>query len=510
MTLVSRVLGFLRDMVMAHMLGAGLSADAFFVAFRIPNLLRRFFAEGAFSQAFVPVLSDYKNRYSRAETECFIDRAAGALAGVLGVITVCGVLAAPLIIFVFAPGFLATESKYDLTVSLLRVTFPYIFFISLAAFAAAILQCHGRFAVPAFTPTFLNLSLIVAALWMTGYFEEPVMALAWGVLVGGVAQLLFQLPFVLRLGFFPVPRIRTDDPGVRRMLALMGPSIFGVSVAQINLLIDTLMASFLATGSVSWLYYSDRLVEFPLGVFGIALATVILPQLSDHHSAGSRETFSRTLDWALRCVLAIGAPAAVGLAVLAGPMLCTLFQYGEFGAHDVAMAERSLTAYALGLLAFILIKILAPGYFARHDTKTPVRVGVVAMLLHSGPESGPHRAVGSRRPGALHLARGLCERRAPVPRTAPARGLCPGGGLGGVPDPGVRRHRDHGRVSRHDLPAPRAMARLGDRGQGLAARGPDRRRCPAVWGWALGPGFALEKYDGVEGLHMIRALSFGR
>lgn len=382
MTLVSRVLGFVRDMVLAGMLGAGLSADAFFVAFRIPNLLRRFFAEGAFSQAFVPVLSDYKNRYSRAETECFIDRAAGALAGVVGVITVCGIVAAPLIIFVFAPGFLDTESKFDLTVSLLRVTFPYIFFISLAAFAAAILQCHGRFAVPAFTPTFLNLSLIVAALWMTGYFEEPVMALAWGVLVGGVAQLLFQLPFVLRLGFFPVPRIRTDDPGVRRMLALMGPSIFGVSVAQINLLIDTLMASFLATGSVSWLYYSDRLVEFPLGVFGIALATVILPQLSDHHSAGSRETFSRTLDWALRCVLAIGAPAAVGLAVLAGPMLCTLFQYGEFGAHDVAMAQRSLTAYALGLLAFILIKILAPGYFARHDTKTPVRVGVVAMLLH--------------------------------------------------------------------------------------------------------------------------------
>ncbi len=382
MTLVSRVLGFVRDMVMAQMLGAGVSADAFFVAFRIPNLLRRFFAEGAFSQAFVPVLSDYKNQKSRAETACFIDRAAGALTGVVGVITLSGMLAAPVLVLLFAPGFLHTESKYELTVSLLRVTFPYILFISLAAFAAAILQSYGRFAVPAFTPTFLNVSLIVAALWMTGFFEEPVMALAWGVVAGGILQLLFQLPFVLRLGFFPLPRIRTDDPGVRSMLKLMGPSMFGVSVTQINLLIDTLMASFLITGSVSWLYYSDRLVEFPLGVFGIALATVILPQLSDHHSTGSRETFSRTLDWALRCVLAVGAPAAVGLAVLAGPMLCTLFQYGEFGAEDVAMAARSLAAYALGLLAFILVKVLAPGFYARHDTRTPVRAGLVAMLLH--------------------------------------------------------------------------------------------------------------------------------
>jgi putative peptidoglycan lipid II flippase len=384
MTLISRVLGFVRDMVLAGILGAGVSADAFFVAFRIPNLLRRFFAEGAFSQAFVPVLSDYKNRQGPAETRAFIDRAAGALAAVLGVITLAGILAAPLLVLLFAPGFLEIESKYQLTVALLRVTFPYILFISLAAFAAAILQSYGRFAVPAFTPTFLNLSMIVAALWMTGYFEEPVMALAWGVFAGGIFQLLFQLPFVARLGFFPIPRIKTDDPGVRRMLALMGPSIFGVSVVQINLLIDTLMASYLATGSVSWLYYSDRLVEFPLGVFGIALATVILPQLSDHHSSGSAETFSRTLDWALRCVLAVGAPAAVGLAVLAGPMMCTLFQYGEFGTHDVAMAAQSLTAYALGLLGFILVKILAPAYFARHDTKTPVKIGVVAMLVHLG------------------------------------------------------------------------------------------------------------------------------
>ncbi len=382
MTLVSRVLGFVRDVAIAKFAGAGLDADAFFVAFRIPNLFRRFFAEGAFSQAFVPVLSEYKSRRSAAETRELIDHTAGSLAGILGLVTAIGILAAPLLVLVFAPGFTNVASKYDLTVSMLQITFPYLIFVSLTAFGAGILQSHGRFAVPAVTPVFLNLSLIATALWLAPMFEQPVVALAWGVFAGGAVQLLFQLPFLFRLRLLPIPKIRRKHSGVARILKLMGPAVFGVSVTQINLLIDTLIASFLVTGSVSWLYYSDRLVEFPLGLFGIALATVILPSLSEKHAQGSLDAFQDTLDWALRFVVLIATPAALGIALLAGPMLCTLFQYGEFGAEDVIMTTRSLMAYATGLLAFGLIKVLAPGYYARQDTRTPVRVGIKAMVTN--------------------------------------------------------------------------------------------------------------------------------
>lgn len=381
-TLLSRILGFVRDIVIARMFGAGTGADAFFVAFRIPNLLRRLFAEGAFSTAFVPVLTEYKTQKSHQEVQQLVAHVAGLLGGILFLVTAAGVAAAPVIVLVFAPGFLDNPEKFDLTVQMVRITFPYILFISLTAFAGGILNSYGRFGVPAFTPVLLNLSLIASALWLAPQMAEPVTALAWGVFVAGIVQLGFQLPFIKGLGFLLKPKLKRGHEGVRRILRLIIPATVGVSVAQINLLVDTLIASFLITGSISWLYYSDRMVEFPLGVFGIALATVILPNLSRQHAADSPEAFSRTLDWALRLVLVIGAPAAIGLALLASPILTTLFQYGEFGRGDVRMAALSLVAYSTGLLAFIAVKVLAPGYYARQDTRTPVRIAIVAMLTN--------------------------------------------------------------------------------------------------------------------------------
>jgi putative peptidoglycan lipid II flippase len=380
MTLVSRVLGLLRDMVVARIFGAGAGADAFFVAFRIPNFLRRLFAEGSFSQAFVPVLSQYKAKQSHEEVKYLVDATVGALGGILFAVTAIGVLASPLLVMVFAPGFIDDAPKYDLAVAMVRLTFPYLLFISLTALAGGILNTYGNFGVPAFTPVFLNLSMIGAALWLAPHMAEPVMALAWGVFIAGAVQLAFQAPYLLRLRLMPRPRWDLANQGVRRIGRLMLPGIFGSSVAQINLLIDTLIASFLVTGSVSWLYFSDRLVEFPLGVFGIALATVILPKLSQHHANQSTEAHSRTVDWALRMVIVIGTPATVGLMVLAGPLLITLFHYGEFDAEDVRMARLSLIAFSLGLLAYILIKVLAAAYYSRQDTRTPVRIGVIAMV----------------------------------------------------------------------------------------------------------------------------------
>jgi len=382
MTFLSRVLGLARDIVIARAFGAGSSADAFFVAFKIPNLLRRLFAEGSFSQAFVPVMSEYRARSTPVETRDLVAATSGMLGGILVLVTALGILAAPLLVLAFAPGFLADTAKYDLTVQLVRLTFPYILFISLTALAGSILNSFGRYAVPAFTPVLLNLCLIGATLWLAPRMKEPVAALAWGVLIAGIAQLLLQLPFLRIIRMLPHPRWRRDHAGVKRIMGLMLPGIFGSSVAQINLLIDTMMASFLASGSVSWLYYSDRLMEFPLGVFGIALATVILPRLSLQHAAAAHVEYERTLDWALRMVIVLGVPAAAGLFMLAGPLLVALFQYGEFHAHDARMATLSLQAYALGLLGFMLVKVLAPAFYARQDVRTPVRVGMVAVLAN--------------------------------------------------------------------------------------------------------------------------------
>ena len=378
--MASRVFGFVRDVVIAQTFGASAGADAFFVAFRIPNFLRRLFAEGAFSQAFVPVLSEYRTQREIGEVRDLASHVSGALLGALTVVTIIGVVAAPVLIAIFAPGFLSDPWKYALAVEMVRITFPYVLFISLVAFAGGILNTYGRFVVPAFTPVLLNVCLIGAALWLAPVFEVPVVAIAWGVLAAGIVQLAFQLPFLAALGMLVRPRLRRAHEGVARVISLILPAVFGVSVAQINLLVDTVIASFLVTGSVSWLYFSDRMVEFPLGVFGIALATVILPHLSRQHAAASPVAFSDTLDWALRLMVLIATPAAVGLGVLAAPILTTLFHYGEFSAHDVGMAARSLLAFASGLLAFVAVKVLATGYFSRHDMRTPVRVGVVAML----------------------------------------------------------------------------------------------------------------------------------
>jgi putative peptidoglycan lipid II flippase len=382
MTLISRLSGYLRDVVVANLFGASatIAADAFFVAFKIPNFFRRMFAEGAFSQAFVPILTEYKNTRGTHESRELIDRVAGMLTLVLVGLTALGVLCAPLLIGAFAPGFLGSGAKFVLASDLLRITFPYLMFVSLAALAGGILNTYGRFAVPAFTPVLLNLAMIAAAIWLSPRMEEPVTALAWGVFAGGVAQLAFQIPFLVKLRLVPVPRIAPGHEGMRRVLKLMTPVLFGASVVQLNLMVDTIIASFLVTGSVSWLYYADRLVEFPLGVFGIALSTAILPVMSERFVLGSGEEFSKTLDWALRWVFVIGIPSSAGLAVLAEPMLCTLFQYGRLGAYDVEMSGRALVAYGLGLLGFTLVKVLAPAFFARQDTRTPVRIAVIAML----------------------------------------------------------------------------------------------------------------------------------
>jgi putative peptidoglycan lipid II flippase len=382
MTMLSRVLGLLRDMVIARYFGAGAGTDAFFIAFKIPNFMRRLFAEGAFSQAFVPVLSEYKTQREHAEVRKLSQEVAGTLGAALFLITLVGMLAAPLLVAIFAPGFLDEPERFDLTAQMLRITFPYLMFISLTALAGGILNSYGRFAVPAFTPVFLNIVLIGAAIWWAPHFDKPVMALAWGVFIAGAVQLAFQLPFVWRLGLLGWPRWGWANEGVKRIGKLMLPAIFGSSVAQINLLLDTLIASFLVAGSVSWLYYSDRLVEFPLGVFGVALGTVILPSLSQKHAAASKKEFSRMLDWALRWVVTIGAPATVGLFIMSGPLLVTLFHYGEFNTTDTEMARLSLMAYSLGLLGFIGVKVLAPGYYARQDTKTPVRIGIIAMVTN--------------------------------------------------------------------------------------------------------------------------------
>lgn len=382
MTLISRVLGYLRDMVLAVTFGAGANTDAFFVAFRIPNFFRRLFAEGAFSQAFVPVFAQYREAHGQLALRDLLDHTAGALLTALTLVTLVGVLAAPWLIWVFAPGLSQADGRQDLAVEMLRITFPYLLFISLTAMAAGILNSIGRFAVPAFTPVFLNIALIVAALWLAPMFPEPIVALAWGVFVAGVLQLAFQIPYLVRVRLLPRPRFQRAHAGVRKIMRLMLPAIFGTSVVQINLLVDTVIASFLVSGSISWLYFGDRFVELPLALFGIAIATVILPRLSGEHARADGAAYGRTLDWALRLSLLVALPAAAGLIVLSIPILATLIQYNAFTDHDTRMAAMALAAYSLGLPAFILIKVLAPGFFARQDTKTPVKIAVIAMLAN--------------------------------------------------------------------------------------------------------------------------------
>ena len=379
-TMLSRVLGLVRDVVLANLLGAAPNADAFFVAFKIPNFLRRLFAEGAFSQAFVPVLTETREQGSHEAVRHLVDRVAGVLGGSLFALTALAMVMAPWVALIFAPGFSRDVAKLALTADLIVWTFPYLFLISLTGFCGAILNTYRRFAVPAYTPVLLNLSLITAAVVWAPAMPEPAMGLAIGVTLAGVVQLLFQLPSLRALKLTPRPVWDTKDEGVKKILMLMVPALFGVSVSQINLLFDTVLASLLPDGSVAWLYYSDRLTELPLGVFAIAIATVILPTLSALNTRAEPEEFSQTLAWAMRNVLLIAVPATVALWLLAEPILATLFQYGAFTDRDVEMAAASLRAYTVGLGGFMLIKVLAPGYYARQDMKTPVKIGIIAMV----------------------------------------------------------------------------------------------------------------------------------
>ncbi|MEN8216048.1 MAG: murein biosynthesis integral membrane protein MurJ [Pseudomonadota bacterium] len=382
LTLISRILGFIRDMVIAYVFGASTSADAFFVAFKIPNFMRRLFGEGAFSQAFIPVISEYKTQRDKAEVKHLVNHVAGHLGGVLLLVTVIGIVIAPLLVLIFAPGFFQNKEKYDLTIAMLQITFPYLLFIALTAFAGAVLNTYGQFAVPALTPVLLNVCMIGAALWIAPSLEQPVMALAYAVFFAGLIQLAFQLPFLHRLHLLPKPSFKRHDEGVSRIYRLMLPALFGVSVSQINLLIDTLMASFLVTGSISWLYYSDRLMEFPLAIFGLALATVMLPDLSKSVAQGDMQKYSKTLDWALRWLFLILIPSMLGLIILAAPILTTLFHNGEFSDNDVIRTSHSLIAYSVGLVGFVLIKVLASGFYSRQDTRTPVKIAVIAMVAN--------------------------------------------------------------------------------------------------------------------------------
>ncbi|HEY3487829.1 MAG TPA: murein biosynthesis integral membrane protein MurJ [Gammaproteobacteria bacterium] len=379
MTLISRISGFIRDIVVARVFGVDAATDAFFVAFRIPNFFRRLSAEGSFSQAFIPVLSEYRQHRDTAALRDLVSHVTGVFGGILLVFTTACITAAPLMIMLFAPGFNESE-QFDLASRMLRITFPYLFFISLVALAGSIMNSFRHFAVPALTPVWLNLCMIACALWLGKYVDPPVMALAWGAFIAGIVQLLFQVPFLMRMNMLPRPRWRWRHEGVQKILHLMMPSILGSSVVQINLLIDTIIASMLTIGSVTWLYFADRLVEFPLGIFGIAIGTVILPSLSDKHAARDNAAFSRNLDWGLRLTLLVGIPAFLGLALLSWPLMAGLFQYGKFSANDALMSSYALIAYAFGLPAFMLTRILAPGFYARQDTKTPVYIGLVAMI----------------------------------------------------------------------------------------------------------------------------------
>ncbi len=382
MTMLSRVIGLVRDVVIAALFGASGAADAFFVAFKIPNFFRRLFAEGAFSQGFVPVLGEYRTQRSHDEVRRFVALVAGDLALVLLAVTVLGVLFAPWVITIFAPGFIDDVSRFELASDMLRITFPYLLLIALTALCAGVLNTYDRFAVPAFTPVLLNLSLIGCALGLTGVLERPVMALAWAVLLAGVVQLAFQLPAMARVHLLVRPRVGWHDEGVRKVLLLMGPVVFGASVSQINLIIDTVLASFLRQGSISWLYYADRLMELPVALVGISLGTVILPLLSRHFASGEQGEFSATLDWAARGAMLLMLPAAVALYLLAEPIIATVFQHGAMTALDVSMAALALKAYAIGLPGFVGVRILAPGFFARQDTRTPVRFAVVALGIN--------------------------------------------------------------------------------------------------------------------------------
>jgi putative peptidoglycan lipid II flippase len=381
MTLLSRITGLVRESLKATVFGAGVQMDAFEAAFRLPNILRRMFAEGAFSQAFVPVLSEYHRQRGADATRDLVGRVGSLLALVLLGVTVLGVLAAPWLVYLLASGFAQTPGKVELTAQMIRIVFPYILFVSLVSLAGGVLNVYRRFAIPAFTPVLLNLSIIGAAIFLSRYFDPPIVALAWGVLIGGVAQLALQIAPLAKLGMLPRFRLDFRDEGVRRVLLLMGPALIGVSAAQISALINTQLAAYLGDGRISWITYADRLMEFPNALLGVAVGTVLLPSLAQHHSDANHVEYSALLDWGLRLAFLLALPAAFALWLLAVPLITTLYQYGKFGINDVWQTRSALLGYSVGLLGLILVKILAPGFYARQHVKTPVKIAFVTVLI---------------------------------------------------------------------------------------------------------------------------------
>jgi putative peptidoglycan lipid II flippase len=383
LTLVTRIAGFMRENVFAIVFGATAQMDAFVIAFRIPNFLRKIFAEGAFSQAFIPVLTEVKVQKSHEELCELIARVSGTLGIILVIISLIGVLCSSAWAVIFAPSYLHQPEKFTLLNHLLKIMFPYIFFIALTGLYSSIQNVFNRYSVPAATPLILSLCMGWAAVSLAPHFPNaPIMAVAYGVLLAGLLQLLIQLPFVWNLRLLVRPKWAWHDAYVRKIVKMMLPALFGVSVAQIGMLIDSMYATFLPTGSVSWLYYADRLMQFPLGVFGIALATVVMPHLSKQVSSSDMNEFKRSIDWSLKLIFLIALPCAVGLAVLAGPILVTLFEYGKFNYQDMLMTQRSLWAFSLGLFFFIMVKIAVSAFYSRQDMKTPMKVGILAVVTN--------------------------------------------------------------------------------------------------------------------------------
>lgn len=383
LTLVSRVLGLVRETLVASVYGAGPLTDAFFVAFRLPNMLRRLFAEGAFTQAFIPVLAQSQQE-SPQETRRVLDAVATMLFWVLTVVVAVGVVAAPGLVWLVASGLRQDAETFGIAVLMTRWMFPYILLISLVALAAAILNLSKRFAAPAFAPVLLNVSIILAALFLSRFFDPPVLALCAGVMIGGVLQLLWQVPSLVKIGL--LPRIRftpwkaLKDPAVQRVLKNMAPTLLAVSVSQFSLIINTQIASWLAPGSVSWVSYGDRLMEFPTSLLGIAMGTLLLPSLSQANAAGNTQRYSDLLDWGLRLALLLATPAMVGLALMAKPLTALLFHYGAFSTHDLLMTSHTVRAYGAGLVALTAVRILAPGFFAKQDVRTPVKIAVTVLV----------------------------------------------------------------------------------------------------------------------------------
>lgn len=383
MTFLSRIAGFARDMLQATLFGTGGAMSAFIVAYRIPNFLRRVFAEGSMSMAFVPVLNEIKQRGDKAALKDFIDHMAGALCAVVLVVCALGVLLAPGVAALFAPGWVEhAPERLAQTSAMLRITFPYLLFISMMSLCASVLNSFNRFGLPAFTPVLHNLTMIAAMLWLAPRFAIAPMGLAWGVLIAGFLQLALLWPSLGRLGLRPRLRLGFRHPDVRKVGALMLPTLFSSSVAQVNLLVGTAFASMLADGSQDWLYYSDRLIEFPLGLFGVALGTVILPHLSRRHASADAAGYNASLDWGMRMALLAGVPAGLGLLLLAEPITATVYNYGKFDAQDTRMAAISLTAMSIGIPAFMLSKVLSPAFYARQDTRTPMRAAIATVIVN--------------------------------------------------------------------------------------------------------------------------------